>query len=99
VRIDLFLKSARLIKRRTIIRELCDQGRVLVNGREAKPAKEVRPGDRIALKYSSRVVELEVLGMPGPAPKKTPPEELYRVTAETQLPKEKDLWNENPSSS
>lgn len=99
MRVDQFLKSARLIKRRTIARELCDNGRVLVNGREAKPAKEVRPGDGITLKFPSRIIELEVLGIPGPAPKKALPEELYRVTTETRLPKEKDLWNENPSSS
>ncbi len=98
MRLDLFLKTARLVKRRSIARELCDNGRVLVNGHEAKPAKETRPGDRITLKLSSRIIELEVLGMPA-SPKKALPEELYRVQGETRLPKEKDLWSEDPLSS
>jgi len=99
VRLDVFLKIARLIKRRTIAREMCDKGKVLVNGHEAKPAKEVRPGDSIALKFASRIIDLEVIGMPAASAKKLLPEELYRITAETRLPREKDLWNENNSSS
>jgi ribosomal 50S subunit-recycling heat shock protein len=99
VRLDVFLKIARLIKRRTIAREMCDKGRVLVNGHEAKPAKEVRPGDSIALKFASRIIDLEVIGIPATSSKKPLPEELYRITAETRLPREKDLWNENNSSS
>ena len=98
MRLDLFLKTARLIKRRSIARELCDNGRVLVNGHEAKPAKETKPGDRITLKLSSRIIDLEVLGMSA-SPKKAHPEELYRIQGETRLPKEKDLWSENPTSS
>ncbi len=96
MRLDVFLKTSRLIKRRAVAREMCDNSRVLVNGHEAKPAKEVRQGDVITLKFSSRIVNLDVLGIPASS-KKTPPEELYRVTSETRLPKEKDLWNESPS--
>jgi len=99
VRLDLFLKTSRLIKRRTIARELCDAGRVLVNGHDAKPAREVKPGDVITLKFSSRTVDLEVLSEPAASSNKIRPEEAYRITSETRLPKEKDLWNENHSSS
>jgi ribosomal 50S subunit-recycling heat shock protein len=97
VRLDLFLKTSRLIKRRTIAREMCDSGRVFVNGHEAKPSKEVRQGDVITLKFSSRIIDLEIFGMPAASSRKTPPEELYRVRAETRVPREKDLWSENPS--
>ena len=98
MRLDLFLKTARLIKRRTGARELCESGRVLVNGREAKPAKEIKQGDIIVLQFSSRHVEIEVLAAPdGLSKRKTPPEELFRVTAETRTKNEKELWNENLS--
>jgi ribosomal 50S subunit-recycling heat shock protein len=95
VRLDLFLKTSRLIKRRTIAREMCDSARVLVNSHEAKPAREVKQGDVITLKFSTRIINLEILGIPSSS-KKAPPEELYRVVSETRLPKEKDLWSESP---
>ena len=97
MRLDLFLKTSRLIKRRTVAREMCDKGRVLVNGNEAKPAKEVKQHDIVTLKFSSRVIELEIIGVLAASSQKTPPEELYRMNSDRRLPKEKDLWNENPS--
>ncbi len=96
MRLDFFLKTSRLIKRRTIAREMCDNGRVLVNGREAKPAKEVNQGDVITLKFSSRNIDVEIVGVPASS-RKTAPEELYRIKSETRLPKEKDRWSENLS--
>jgi ribosomal 50S subunit-recycling heat shock protein len=98
VRLDAFLKAGRLIKRRAVAREMCEGGRVIVNGREAKPSRGIKPGDVIILKYSSRIVDLEVLGVPdGSSKRNIPPEELYRVTAETRPAKEKDQWSENLS--
>ncbi len=89
MRLDLFLKTSRLVKRRTVAQELCDAGRVLVNDQAAKPAKEIRPGDRIALSYPSRTIELEVLAVPlSHRNVKQPPEELYRVTADPGAPQE-----------
>jgi len=75
---------------------MCDTGRVLVNGNEAKPAREVRQHDVVTLKFSSRVIELEITGMPAASSgKKTSPEELYRIKSDIRLPTEKKLWNEN----
>ncbi len=98
VRLDLFLKTARLIKRRARARELCDQGGVMVNGREAKPAKDVHPGDIILLQFPSRRVEIEVIGaLDGPSNRNASPELLYRIRAETRLRKEDDPWNQSRS--
>jgi ribosomal 50S subunit-recycling heat shock protein len=97
VRLDLFLKTSRLVKRRTTAREMCENGRVFVNGLEAKPAKEVKEGDRITLKFSSRIIDLEVLCKLSPISQKILHEELYRVVSETRLLKDRDLWNENLS--
>ena len=97
MRLDLFLKTSRLIRRRATAREMCDAGRVLVNGRDAKPAKEVRPGDVITLRFSTRTVDLEVLSEQALPSKKIQAEDAYRVISETRQAKERDPWNENPS--
>ena len=58
MRLDLFLKTARLIKRRTIAKEFCDRGLVVVNGKAAKPSYEVKDGDQITLKFGEIILEL-----------------------------------------
>ncbi|MBF1361376.1 MAG: RNA-binding S4 domain-containing protein, partial [Mogibacterium diversum] len=40
MRVDKFLKNSRIIKRRTVAKEACEQGRVEVNGKIAKPGIE-----------------------------------------------------------
>jgi ribosomal 50S subunit-recycling heat shock protein len=92
VRLDLFLKTTRLVKRRTVAQEMCDAGRVLVNGSPAKPAKEVKAGDILRLSYASRTIDIEVLGVPASSKNnKTPLEELYRVTRDQRLQQENDI--------
>ncbi len=87
VRLDLFLKASRLVKRRTAAQEACEAGRVWVNGLEGKPAKDVKSGDRITLLYNVKRIELEVLDMPV-SPGKGDPGLLYRVIAETSVERE-----------
>lgn len=64
MRLDKFLKISRLIKRRTLAKEVCTQGRVQVNGRIAKAGTEVMPGDRIRLDFGQRELEIEILAVP-----------------------------------
>ena len=78
---------------------MCDNGRVLVNGQAVKPARVVKPGDVITLKFSTHTVSLEVLYPLDVQSGKTPSDVLYRLLSETRLPKEKELWSEDPSSS
>ena len=47
MRIDKFLKNSRIIKRRTVAKEACEQGRILLNDKTAKPGAEVQEGDEI----------------------------------------------------
>lgn len=56
MRLDLFLKETRLIKRRTIAKELCDAGKVSVNNKICKPSAEVKEGDVITLKLGLRPI-------------------------------------------
>jgi len=60
MRLDKFLKNARLIKRRTIAKEACEQGRVTINDKIAKPGSEVKVGDLIRITYGQRVTAVEV---------------------------------------
>ena len=61
MRLDKFLKTSRLVKRRTVANEACDNGRVSVNGRPAKASYEVKPGDRIAITFGAKTLCVEVL--------------------------------------
>ena len=61
MRLDKWLKVSRLIKRRTVAKEVCEAGRVLVNNRPAKAGTDVSPGDRLRVSYGGRTVEAEVL--------------------------------------
>ena len=61
MRLDKFLKVSRLIKRRTVANEACDNGRISVNGRVVKASYEVKVGDRIELAMGARTVAVEVV--------------------------------------
>lgn len=77
MRIDKFLKNARIIKRRTIAKEACDQGRVLVNGKEAKPGTELSVGDKIEINFGTNTMKIEVLQLLEHVTKESA-EEMYR---------------------
>ena len=61
MRIDKFLKVSRVIKRRTVAAEACSGGRIEINGKPAKPAKEVKPGDTVTVSFGSNSLTFEVL--------------------------------------
>ena len=61
MRLDKYLKVSRLIKRRTVANEACDNGLVTVNGKPARASYDVKPGDRIAIRFGQRTLEVEVL--------------------------------------
>ena len=60
MRIDKYLKNARLIKRRTIAKEACDQGRITVNGKISKPGTEVKIGDIIEMTFGNRKTTFKI---------------------------------------
>lgn len=61
MRLDKYLKVSRLIKRRTVANEACDNARVSVNGKPAKASYEVKVGDRITITLGQRTLSVEVL--------------------------------------
>ena len=61
MRLDKWLKVSRLIKRRTVANEACDNARVVANGRPVKASYYVKAGDILELRFGERVVKVEVL--------------------------------------
>ena len=60
MRLDKYLKVSRLIKRRTLAKEVADQGRILINGRPAKASSPVDVGDELQIRYGNRVLTVRV---------------------------------------
>ena len=71
MRIDKFLKNARIIKRRTVANEACDNQRITVNGRVVKASYNVSVGDIIEVAFGSRVLKVKVLSINENAKKDT----------------------------
>jgi len=63
MRLDKYLKVSRLIKRRTVANEACDNGLVSVNGKPQRASYDVKVGDRITLKFGVREITVEVLAV------------------------------------
>ena len=60
MRLDKYLKVSRLIKRRTVANDACDNARVMVNGRDVKASYQVKLGDVIEIAFGNRVLRVEV---------------------------------------
>lgn len=63
MRLDKYLKVSRLIKRRTVANEACDNERVSVNGRVQRASYDVKVGDQIAIRFGERTVAVEVVSV------------------------------------
>ena len=61
MRLDKWLKVSRLIKRRTVANEACDNARVTANGRPVKASYDVKVGDQLELKFGTNTVKVQVL--------------------------------------
>ena len=61
MRLDKYLKVSRLIKRRTVANEDCDNGRISVNGRVVKASYDVKVGDKLEITMGPRTIAVEVL--------------------------------------
>ena len=61
MRLDKWLKVSRLIKRRTVAKEVCDAGRISVNGRVAKAGTDIAVGDTISVVFGNRTKTVKVL--------------------------------------
>lgn len=63
MRLDKFLKVSRLIKRRTLAKEVAENERILVNGKAAKPSKEIKVGDEVTIEFGNKDVTVRVASL------------------------------------
>ena len=79
MRLDLFLKWSRVILRRSLAKETCDAGRVMVNGQEGKAGREVRVGDTISIHFPRRQMTFRIRSIPAHAPGKEVAREMIEI--------------------
>ncbi|MCR6545337.1 RNA-binding S4 domain-containing protein [Dehalobacterium formicoaceticum] len=87
MRLDKFLKVSRLIKRRTVAKEVCDGGKVSVNGRSAKAGTEVKVGDILELGFGSRMLKVEILAIADTV-RADQARDLYKVLQDVKITQE-----------
>lgn len=78
MRIDKFLKVSRVIKRRTVAADACDGGRIEINGKVAKPSKDVKVGDVVKVSFGNNAMTFEVLSVDEHQTKQSA-ETMYRL--------------------
>lgn len=86
VRLDKFLKVSRLIKRRTLAKEVADQGRITINGKVAKASSIVKEGDELAIRFGQKVVTAKVEALKD-STKKEDAASMYSIIKEEKLEK------------
>ena len=84
MRLDKYLKVSRLIKRRTVANEACDNERVIVNGRVARASYDVKVGDVITIRFGQKALSVEVLSVADNVGK-ADAAAMYRETADKTL--------------
>ena len=77
MRLDKFLKTSRVIKRRTVANEAADSGRISVNGKVVKPSYDVKVGDIVEIKFGDKISKFEILQIPLKETKNT--EEIIKI--------------------
>lgn len=82
MRLDKYLKVSRLIKRRTLAKEVAENERILVNGNLAKPSKELKIGDLITISFGNKDVTVKVSSLE-PNTKKADATSMYEFVSET----------------
>lgn len=84
MRLDKFLKVSRLIKRRTLAKEIADQGRITINGKPAKASSTLTMGDKVVIQFGQKLVTIQVKELRETI-KKDEAASLYTVIKEEKL--------------
>lgn len=82
MRLDMYLKVSRIVKRRTLAKEICNGGRVKINGNPARAGKEINTGDELEIRFGQKTTTFEVLSVPERSVSKNAAAELYRIVGE-----------------
>ncbi|ADG41021.1 MULTISPECIES: RNA-binding S4 domain-containing protein [Leuconostoc] len=82
MRLDKYLKVSRLIKRRTVAKEIADQGRISINGKVAKSSSDVSTNDELEVRFGNKTVTVKVLKIIETT-KKEDSADMYEIVSET----------------
>lgn len=81
MRLDKYLKISRIIKRRSVAKDISDQGRILVNGKVAKSSTNVSIGDELVINFGNKTLTVKILDIKDTT-KKNEAQDLFEVIAE-----------------
>lgn len=63
MRLDKYLKVSRIIKRRTVAKEVCESGRININDKVAKPSTKIKEGDIIEITFENRILKAQIVNI------------------------------------
>lgn len=86
MRLDKFLKISRLIKRRTLAKEVADQGRIKVNGHQAKASTTVKVDDELVITFGQKILTIKIEDLRENV-RKEEAQSLYSVIKDEPIPK------------
>lgn len=92
MRLDKFLKVSRIIKRRSVAKEVCDAKRISLNGRPAKAGSELKVGDRLQIGFGRRQLEIEVLEL-AETVRANEADRLYKVLKDEKTEPREDFFS------
>ena len=84
MRLDKYLKVSRIIKRRSVAKEVADKGRIKVNGILAKSSTDLKVGDEIEIRFGNKLFTVRVLEMKD-STKKEDAAKMYEIVSETRI--------------
>lgn len=87
MRLDKYLKVSRLIKRRTLAKDVCDQSRVEINERPAKASSNVKIGDKLSIRFGQKRVIVQIEDIKE-NPRKEEAASLYSLIGEIPVPRD-----------
>lgn len=87
MRLDKFLKVSRLIKRRTLAKEVADKGRISINGTPAKASTNVKVGDELFIQFGQKLVTVRIDKLQENV-RKEEAADMYSIVKEERVPQE-----------
>ncbi|MEN2253707.1 RNA-binding S4 domain-containing protein [Enterococcus faecium] len=83
MRLDKFLKISRIIKRRSVAKEVADKGRIQINGKLAKSSSDVKVGDILKVQFGNKTLEVKITEL-NESTKKEDAQKMYEIISENR---------------
>lgn len=90
MRFDKFLKISRIIKRRSVAKEVADKGRIQINGKLAKSSSDVKVGDIMKIQFGNKTMEVKVVEL-HESTKKEDTQKMYELLTETRTKNSEEI--------